>query len=85
MSERERNRWGVYPPKSVAWSVANGVCDGFEFVCRECCDRAIEQVSIFETDGDKKEFWLSAVKDEGYSAVSVGAGVECSGCEKVVK
>jgi hypothetical protein len=85
MSERVRNSWGVVPPKSVAWSKANGVCDGYEFVCRACCDVAIEQVSIYETEGDRKEFWLSAMSDEGYRAVSVAQGVECASCEKVVK
>ena len=85
MSERVRNSWGVVPPKSVVWSKANGVCDGYEFVCRACCDVAIEQVSIYETEGDRKEFWLSAMSDEGYRAVSVAQGVECASCEKVVK
>ena len=85
MNQRERNKWGVYPPKSVAWSVANGLCDGYEFVCRACCGVAIEQVSIFETEGDKKEFWLSAMSDEGFRAVAVAQGVECASCEKVVK
>ena len=85
MNERERNKWGVRPPKSVVWSVANGVCDGFEFICRECCDDSIGNMTIYDAEGDKQAFWLSAMADEGFSAVAVTQGVECAFCAKVVK
>lgn len=85
MSQRERNKWGVRPPKSVAWSVANGVCDGYEFICRECCDRAIADQYMPDIVGDIVENWLSNIEDEGFSAVTVAQGVECGVCEKVVK
>ena len=85
MNERERNKWGVRPPKSVVWSVANGVCDGFEFICRECCDDSIGNMTIYDAEGDKQAFWLSAMADEGFSAVAVAQGVECAFCAKVVK
>jgi hypothetical protein len=85
MSQRERNKWGVRPPKSVAWSVANGVCDGFEFICRACCVDAMSDVTIYELESDKQAFWLSGMEDEGFSAVTVAQGVECAYCEKEVK
>ena len=85
MNERERNKWGVRPPKSVAWSVANGVCDGYEFICRACCDDSISNMTIYDAEGDKQAFWLSAMADEGFSAVAVAQGVECAFCAKVVK
>lgn len=85
MNQRERNKWGVRPPKSVAWSVANGVCDGYEFFCRACCDLAIADQYMPDIEGDIVKNWLSNVEDEGFSAVTVAQGVECASCEKVVK
>jgi len=71
--------------KRTSWSNANGVHDGYAFVCRECCDRAIADQYMPDIEGDIVENWLSNVNDEGYKPVIVANGVECDSCEKGAK